>query len=200
MSQSMDMKIVVLGASSVGKTSILYRYCNGVFQNGTLPTIGAGFFTHLVQIDDWNMTLILWDTAGEERFKSVAPSLLHGANALILVYDVTKKETFDEMGVYYDMFMDNVDVEMSKELPILVLGNKIDLVDSEHIADNVVKEWCKFSRIPLEFRCSALSGENISEPITELVRLLLKRERKQALPVLQFQNPEYDKKRSSCIC
>ena len=200
MSESMDLKIVVLGASSVGKTSILYRYCNGIFQNGTLPTIGAGFFTHMVQIDNCNITLILWDTAGEEKFKSVAPSLRHGANALILVYDTTKRDTFDEMSIYYDMFMDNVETDLSSDLPILVLGNKIDLPEDTTIDDHLVKSWCEACKIPLQFRCSALNGQNIESSITELVKFVIKQEKKAPVPVLQIQNPENNEHKSFCSC
>ena len=194
---SRDIKIVVLGASSVGKTSILQRYCNGTFQPGTLPTIGAGFFTHSVVLDEMNVTLLLWDTAGEERFKAVTPSLLHGADALIIVYDVFQKGTFDEMEIYYDMFIDTFGIDDMVQLPILVLGNKIDLNQS-NVDDAIVKQWCEKCRVPLEFRCSALSGENVNDSINKLVLLTLKSEKKTAVPALQISQPPPEKKKWCC--
>jgi small GTP-binding protein len=127
MSIAVDLKVVALGASSVGKTSIIHRYCNGAFMSGLFSTVGAGFFTHTRMVSGTEVTLLLWDTAGEERFRSVAPSLLRGANGLILVYDLGNAASVGDLGIYLEMFLDTVKVDMSLELPVVLLGNKSDL-------------------------------------------------------------------------
>jgi small GTP-binding protein len=172
MSDSIDLKVVALGAASVGKTSIIQRYCNRVFHSDQQSTIGAGFFTHIMTINELEVTLLLWDTAGEERFRSVGPSLLRGANGLILVYDVTQPNSFADLNIYLDMFLDTVQVDISCELPILVLGNKCD-IDERSISELQVEAWCAKNRIIHNYLVSAKTGEGIDDAINTLVRSLL---------------------------
>ena len=82
---SIDLKIVLLGPAGVGKTCVINRYCNETFIESTQSTIGAGFFPKTITINKTDVNMMIWDTAGEERFKSVAPNLLRGANCLVLI-------------------------------------------------------------------------------------------------------------------
>lgn len=167
-SSNIDMKIVVLGSSYVGKTSIINRYCNGTFIEETRSTIGAGFFTHSLTVDDIEVTIMLWDTAGEERFRSVAPSLLRGANGLIIVFDITQKQSFDDIDIYLDMFLDHYKVEQDQEIPVLLLGNKTDL-GNKIIPDESIEKWKKKNHVSLYYEVSAKTGLNIEKAIEELV-------------------------------
>lgn len=179
----MEFKIMFLGPANVGKTSIICQYCNELFQEDTMPTIGAGFSTQTVQIGENTLTLHLWDTAGEERFRSVTPALIHGAHGLVLVYDVTNPE-FSETEIYWKMFIDNTKTDISETLPILLIGNKIDVVRDQsdsiesfnqkmkEIKDEAI-EWCQQHDIThLQF-VSAKTGENITESITEFSKSLI---------------------------
>jgi small GTP-binding protein len=180
----LDLKVVFLGPASVGKTSLIHRYCNGTFQPETLSTIGAGFFTQTLTIDNSDVNLFLWDTAGEERFRSVAPSLLRGANGLVLVYDVTQPATFDELNVYLEMFLDTVPVDLSVELPVLVLGNKSDL--TSEVTQANVESWCSQKRIVHIFNVSAKSGDQVNEAMKTLIRTLMKPVQTMDKPSLQL--------------
>ena len=95
------------------------------------------------------------------------------------------------------MFIDTFGIDDMVQLPILVLGNKIDLNES-NVDDAIVKQWCEKCRVPLEFRCSALSGENVNESINKLVLLTLKSEKKTAVPALQISHPPPEKKKWCC--
>ena len=171
--EPLSLKIVFLGAASVGKTSILYRFCNGQFATDLKSTIGAGFFTHVIKVHGHEVILLLWDTAGEERFRSVAPSLLRGANGMFLVYDLTTAETLESLDVYLQMFIDNVDVDTSNEMPVVVLGNKCDLEEQEvQLSD--INSWCDKNRIKNHFVCSAKTGENVVEAMNKLVEIMMK--------------------------
>lgn len=192
---SVDLKIVVLGAASVGKTSVIHRYCNGVFQPDTLSTIGAGFFTHSINIGNTEVTLLLWDTAGEERFRSVAPSLLRGANGLVLVYDVTQPSSFDDLNVYLEMFLDTVQVDMACELPILLLGNKNDL--GSQVNQSNIDAWCSKNRIVHKYVGSAKTGDNIEDSMNNLVQCLLEPVQTSDRPTLQL-TPIPAKKDEGC--
>jgi small GTP-binding protein len=92
-----DRKIVILGCTDTGKTSLTIRYCHNNFATPTAATIGASFLQKRIMLDRHKMTLQIWDTAGQERFKSMAPMYYRNAKAAILVFDVSKKDTFDKV-------------------------------------------------------------------------------------------------------
>jgi len=185
MTQAIDLKIVILGAANVGKTSINHRYCSHAFQPDTLSTVGAGFFTHCIEMEDKKITLLLWDTAGEERFRSVAPSLIRGSNGLILVYDVTIPSTFDELSLYYEMFLDTVSVDMNSDLPILLLGNKMDKDDMK-VDKAEIEQWAKKNRIPHNYFVSAKTGLNVDEAMTALIKTLITPTKIPEIPTLHL--------------
>ena len=196
---SLDLKVVVLGVASVGKTSIINRYCNDTFHEDTLSTIGAGFFTHSMKVDQTDVTLMLWDTAGEERFRSVAPSLLRGANGLVLVYDVTNVQSFTELEIYLEMFLDAVNVNAMSTMPVLLLGNKIDLGENV-VSHQNVDDWKKKHRVTFSALVSAKTGENINEAFTEFVTTLASPENFAEKPPIQFVVPKEEKSASACLC
>jgi small GTP-binding protein len=169
---SFDFKLVVLGAASVGKTSIIQQYCNNTFSADTAATVGAGFFSHTCVIKDSEVTLMIWDTAGEERFRSVAPFILKGANGLILVFDHGDPKSFDALDPFLEMFYDNVDVSHHAVAPVLLLGNKVDLGNFV-IGTDLLKSWQARNRIQMYFSVSAKTGEGIREAFTELIDQLI---------------------------
>jgi small GTP-binding protein len=168
---SVDLKIVVLGSAFVGKTSIINRYCNGSFSEDTLSTIGAGFFTNTMTIDGTEITSMLWDTAGEERFRSVAPSLLRGANGLVLVYDVTSPNSFNDINIYMEMFLDTCKFDPTIALPVLLLGNKSDL--EAIVPMEQVDEWKLKNHVAYSALVSAKTGDNIKKSMDEFIKTLV---------------------------
>jgi small GTP-binding protein len=118
------------------------------------------------------VTLLLWDTAGEERYRSVAPSLLRGANGLILIYDLTERSSVEDLTIYLEMFLDTVQVDLSNELPVLVLGNKCDIEEAA-VGETEVKAWCQKNRIVHHFLVSAKTGANVENAVNTLVASLL---------------------------
>lgn len=171
-SSSLDLKVVILGSAFVGKTSLINRYCNGTFQDETLSTIGAGFFTHTLNLDGTEVTMMLWDTAGEERFRSVAPSLLRGANGLVLVFDVTSVESFKSIDIYMDMFLDTCSVNPNTTMPVLLLGNKTDLAQF-CVTEQMIEDWKKKNRVAFYYPVSAKTGSNVSEAFETFVKELV---------------------------
>lgn len=163
---SLDLKIVVLGPAGVGKTCVIHRFCNGSFLTSTLPTIGAGFFPHEMVVKDTEVSMTLWDTAGEERFRSVAPSLLRGANGLVLVFDISQAETFSGIDVYLDMFVDTVEYDMP-HLPVLLLANKCDL--DPGVEDEVVDKWCAKHNVKHWRKVSAKTGDGINGAMNDFI-------------------------------
>jgi small GTP-binding protein len=92
---SKKFKVVMMGASSVGKTSIVIRFGQGTFSPDQEPTIGAAFISRDVQTDRGNISLHIWDTAGQERYRALVPNYSQGSSAIVIVYDCQSPESFD---------------------------------------------------------------------------------------------------------
>jgi len=118
-----DSKIVLLGDSGVGKTSIAVRYVQESFSSKLPPTIGASFLTKRIAVDNFKIKLQLWDTAGQERFRSLAPMYYRGAVAAILVFDLTNETSFNKVKDWVTELRTNV----SEEIIMCIVGNKADL-------------------------------------------------------------------------
>ena len=162
-----DFKVVFMGAAGVGKTSLIHRYCMGKFSDNTLATVGVSFFSKRVQLEKSEITLMIWDTAGEERFRSVAPSLLRGTDGLVIVYDLTRPSTLTEIDFYFRMFLDMVKVQHDKP-PVLLLGNKHDLVDEERVDNYEVVNWLNKRNVTMTAEVSAKTGDGVEDAMFKL--------------------------------
>ena len=170
---NLDLKIVVLGPAGVGKTCLIHRFCNGEFLVSSMPTVGAGFFPHTMQIEDTEVSIMLWDTAGDERFKSVIPSLLRGAQGLVLVYDVTSLQTFADLNRYLDLFLDTAEYDPNAEyLPILLLGNKCDMEERD-VPQEEINNWLRKNRVKYFKLVSAKTGEGIQDAFKDYLQMFV---------------------------
>ncbi len=120
------LKIVILGDSGVGKTTLLQQYMTGKISGTAKPTIGADFSKKETVIDNQNVTLQVWDTAGQEKFQSLGYAFYRGADCCILVYDLTNKKSFENLQKWLDGFIENAGPEDPKNFPFLLIANKLD--------------------------------------------------------------------------
>ncbi|KAF9246922.1 P-loop containing nucleoside triphosphate hydrolase protein [Melanogaster broomeanus] len=131
-----DAKIVVMGNTGVGKTSLLHRYTQNRFDpRNTTSTTGAFFVTKKVYVDGLKVRLQLWDTAGQERFRSMAPMYYRGANAALLMYDITKSTTFDDIRGWLEELKKNC----PPELIIYIVGSKADLHHQRQVTSDLAR-------------------------------------------------------------
>jgi small GTP-binding protein len=158
-----DWKVVVLGGSNVGKTSLIHRYTSKTFIDGTLPTIGVGVCTVPVPSGDPNRQIAIWDTSGEERFFAITPQLLRGAVGMILVYDRTSVVSFRCLDRFMGMFLDICAQGKLGSLPILLLGNKSDCESAIEVSEVDVLEWQTSQLIQLQYNVSAKTGDSVDE-------------------------------------
>ena len=114
---------------SVGKTSLMERYVERRFSHQYKATIGADFFTHEAYIDDQYVHLQIWDTAGQERYQSLGTAFYRGADACILVYDMTDARSFDALNSWRDEFLISAAPRDPDSFPFVVVGNKVDVID-----------------------------------------------------------------------
>ena len=120
------LKILVLGDSGVGKTTLLQQYLNGKTTGQSKPTIGADFSKKEILIDNTVVTLQIWDTAGQEKFQSLGYAFYRGADCCALVYDITNPQSFDALGRWKDEFIENSRTSDPHSFPFICIGNKLD--------------------------------------------------------------------------
>ena len=153
-----NYKIVVIGDINVGKTSILSRFRYGTFEPNYIPTVGIDFFTKNIFHDDKAIRLILWDTAGQERFRSLIPSYLRNADCIIIVFDITNKDSF----LSVDHWLKDVKTHSLQHTFFILCGNKSDLKDKRNVSEKEIQDFIE--KNSLEYiECSAMSGEGVKK-------------------------------------
>lgn len=161
-------QILVIGNSEVGKTSLLIRYTQNRFTMQHLATIGIDHFTKSEVINGVKIRIKVWDTAGQERYKSLASSFFKNAQGIILVYDVSNRESFDDLKIWLDAIKSNLG--SSSKVQKIIIGNKIDL--EREVQKEEAVDFCK--KIETEyFETSAKENLNVKEAFLKLVHLLL---------------------------
>ena len=168
MSKNLDLqyKILVLGESSVGKTSLLVRYTEDKFEN-TVQTIGVDVKNKYVMYENKKIQLELWDTAGQERFKGIAQNYFRAANGVILVFDITNKESFNKLKFWINEGKTNI----GQDTELIIAENKVDLEESRAVTKEAIKEFGKKTNLDI-LPTSAKTGEGVNEIILMLVKKL----------------------------
>ena len=158
-------KILLLGDSSVGKSCLLKRYTDNTFLDIHISTIGLGYKLKEVKLKDGKTVKVqIWDTAGQDRFRAITKNYYKGAQGIALIYDITNQITFENVRKWIDQIKE----EVSEKVPIILVGNKIDIVERRVIkkedGESMAKEYgLLFSE------CSAKTGENIDSTFNQLV-------------------------------
>lgn len=166
-------KVVLLGSSCVGKTSIVMRYTRGVFDTAQNSTIGAGFFTKSIETPDVIINYEIWDTAGQERYRSLTPLYYRKAVVAFIVFDISNYDSFNTAKTWINELKNNNSNDIA-DIIILLVGNKCDLdhTVSQREIDAIVHQM----RI-LYIETSAKDDYNIAELFSNIVRRLPKTEK-----------------------
>ena len=159
-------KILLLGDSSVGKTCFLMRYTDNTFQEIHMSTIGLDYKLKNVQLEDGKFVKIqIWDTAGQDRFRSITKNYYKGAHGIILLYDITDRKSYDNVKTWVEQIRE----EVSEKVSIILVGNKIDDVEGRKVKTEEGEKLAKEIGLSF-FECSAKTGENIDLIFNELVK------------------------------
>ena len=174
MSRPYNFKILILGDSGVGKTSLMNRYVNSTFTERYKATIGADFLAKTITIEDKKCNLQIWDTAGNERFHSLGIAFYRGTDACVLVFDLTNSKSFDNIQSWIDEFLLNAIPNTPEKFPFILLGNKYDLVHEDNLAvsERRVRGFCNKRNIKY-YAISAKTGLQINESFDYLVKNIL---------------------------
>ncbi|XP_055932389.1 EF-hand calcium-binding domain-containing protein 4B-like isoform X3 [Argiope bruennichi] len=189
-------KVVFVGDSGTGKTSILQRFCTDTFKATFSATIGVDFQVKTIEVDGERIALQLWDTAGQERFRSMTHQYFRKADGIIIVYDVTSETTFRNVRNW----MHNIQEGAQESVMVLLIGNKVDLCESE--TDRVVrtKDGVRLADEygSLFFETSAKNGDSVCEAIEALASVLKTKEDEAMEHVLKLQEEEMEKRKRKC--
>ncbi|KFQ28157.1 Ras-related protein Rab-17, partial [Mesitornis unicolor] len=164
-------KVVLLGSTSVGKSSLAYRYVKNDFKE-SLPTVGCSFFTQILNLEVATVKFEIWDTAGQEKYHSVCHLYYRGASAALLVYDIANKETLNRA----KLWLRELEKEfLPDEIVIALVGNKTDLAAEREVATEEGQEFARTEGL-LFMETSAKSSHQVDDIFMAIAQELLKRE------------------------
>jgi len=162
-----ELKIVLIGESGAGKTSIITRFTKNRFEENIQSTIGSTYSSKLLVFNDGKKLLFnVWDTAGQERFRSLAKIFYKGANVAILVYDISNYSSFDKIKHYW---FDNIKQNSSPDIILFLVGNKIDLIEKEEVDEKDAKKFAEEMNIDF-FKTSAKNDFGIEELFSQIAK------------------------------
>ena len=162
----MQKKICMLGATAVGKTSLIARFVHNMFSTKYHTTIGVKIDKKSVQVNDVSVNMMLWDQHGDDRFQRLQGTYLRGASGYLLVADGTRKSSLDTAEELHELA-----AGLLGPVPYAVLLNKSDLTDEWALENSYIEAWR--ARCPLVILTSAKSGEGVDEAFTGLAREIL---------------------------
>ena len=195
-------KVLLLGNSNVGKSSLFLRFVDDIWNDTFVPTIGVDFKIKTFDIDEKKIKMQIWDTAGQERFKNIIASYYRGAHGILLIYDVTDKDSFKNLSNW----LIEIEKNASKNVLKVLIGNKSDLEDKRVVTYNQGKEFA--DTYGLKFiETSAKKNLNVNEAFETLGRELMnassdkkfiKQKENKKISVAKAQDLNLQKKEGCC--
>ena len=166
MSTNYIIKILTLGATQVGKTSIVLRYSEDKFNYNKIATIGIDFKIKIIKKGNERIKVSIYDTAGQERFQNIVKHYYKGANGVLLIYDITKRDTFKNLDFWIKDLEDNSDID---NLFIYLIGNKNDMENKREVSWVEASNFAKEKKLPY-IEVSAKTGNNIQKLFDEVIK------------------------------
>ena len=203
--EDIKYKLIVIGDENVGKTSIINRFKNNQFTGDYEPTVGLDFQSIPIFIDNISIALLLYDTSGQEKFRSLIPLYTKDANIILLIYDITNNESFANVEKWYNS-LSNINKE---EAIFILIGNKIDLKNERKVKEEDGKQYADEHNYLFK-EISALTGEGIEDLFLNIIitqirsHLLYKdkciNEEEEKLKFTLNQKKKEEKTKKKCCC
>jgi small GTP-binding protein len=170
MDEQRNVKVVLIGDTSVGKTCLAHRWSYGHFPENVLGTTGAGTFRQRIELEGVVYNIFLWDTAGQEKYQDLSGQYYRDAQAAMIVFDVTRQETLNSCQSWLDRIRKVVEF-----CPVILVGNKMDGLGFGDEKREILKraeEFAEEKNIPC-FKTSAVNGEGLEEAFSVLCQMAI---------------------------
>ncbi|KAG2208102.1 hypothetical protein INT47_010464, partial [Mucor saturninus] len=158
-------KLLLIGDSGVGKSCLLLRFADDTYTESYISTIGVDFKIRTIELDGKVCKLQIWDTAGQERFRTITSSYYRGAHGIIVVYDVTDNESYENVKEW----LREIERYASEGVNRLLVGNKSDLADKRQVTFAASKKWADSVNIPI-LETSAKNSSNVEQAFLTMAR------------------------------
>ena len=165
-----SLKVTLIGNTAVGKTALINQFVNNSYIDNPIATIGCDKFSKIERINNLKIKLNLWDTAGQERFRSLSPMFLKGSNIVILVYDITNKNSFEEI----EQFWLDIVKENTTNFILSVAANKSDLYQKEEVNEEVGRNFAQREGAYF-FTTSAKNYNNTQQLFLDLAQIYIEK-------------------------
>ena len=166
----LTFKIIVIGDAGVGKSCLTGRAVKDKFDEKYAPTIGFEFLTYTIKIDDKVIKLQIWDTCGQEMYRSLISNFYRNASLAMIVYSIDSRESF----VHVNTWLKEVKIQSHPDVKIILIGNKADLEDSRAVTPEEAKKFQEENQLLYFSETSAKTGLNAKEAFTAAARILFK--------------------------
>ena len=192
------MKLLTIGESAVGKTSLILRYFDGKFGENYYQTIGIDFKSKQVIIDDEPIRLVVWDSAGQEKFRTITQSYYRDSDGILVVFDVSSRDSFSKVRIWVQSIKDT----MTTPYDVILVGNKSDL--PEHFVTTEEAEELAQELGMKYIETSAKTGSNVDAAFYELATMVKRRKDANNTPHVEKMNVKLDltktnkKKKKEC--
>ncbi|KAM0675152.1 hypothetical protein GVAV_001495 [Gurleya vavrai] len=168
-------KIILIGDSGVGKTCLIKRYTDEIYQQNYISTIGVDFKIKTIQVNNEPVKLQIWDTAGQERFRTITNSYYRGAHGIIVVFDLTDRESFNSVSDW----IEEIKAHANENIEIVLIGNKVDLKEKIEVSDKMMEDFvAKSLNNSVFLKTSAKENYCVEEVFVKLASNLVEKEKK----------------------
>jgi Ras-related protein Rab-1A len=161
-------KVVLVGDAAVGKTSLTTRFAYGTFTDSYVHTLGVDFIVKSIKLNNYTVKLQAWDTAGQERYAGVRPIYFRGARGAVLVFEVSQRQSF----VNAEKWFMQIRRYSGPSVPIVLVGNKVDLVDQREVTEDEVKLYASQKGMPY-IETSAKTDHRVVDVFQKIAELIL---------------------------
>ena len=164
----LNFKIIIIGDSGVGKSCLSLRATKNVFENLYSPTIGFEFMTFFIKVDNKAIKLQIWDTCGQEIYRSLISSFYNSSSLAIVVYSIDNEDSFNNL----DFWWNEIRSKANPEIGIILIGNKADLDNKRKVTKETAQEYCDNNQIKVFMETSAKTGDNAQNIFIEAAKML----------------------------
>ena len=209
-------KIIIIGDSSVGKSCLALKATKGTFESVYTPTVGFEFLTFYLKIENSNIKLQIWDTCGQEVYRSLIGSFYRNSSLAIIVYSIDNENSFNNI----ESWLNELKSKGNPDINILLIGNKADLEDKRVISKDMANDLCEKNKIKIFFESSAKTGFNVKNIFIEAAKVLYERhikfkdrlsrlesigyindeDKNIQIESLETENETKEKKKKGCFC